>query len=98
MAVASPPGQADALVGGSTRPGVLVPTTATSIGPGQTASFTFALDSRAVAAGNHGRAYRLRIGDGSVFGATVNWTIPVDRNGVHCRGGREPAAMTPPNG
>ncbi|MDT7538964.1 MAG: hypothetical protein QOI82_2549, partial [Actinomycetota bacterium] len=77
MAVASPPGQADALVGGSTRPGVLVPTSATSIGPGATASFTFALDARSVAAGNHGRAYRVRIGDGSVFGATVNWTIPV---------------------
>ncbi|MDX6197681.1 MAG: stage sporulation protein [Actinomycetota bacterium] len=77
LAVASPPGQADALVGDSTRPGVLVPTAATSIGPGETASFTLALDSRAVAAGNHGRAYRLRIADGPVFGATVNWTIPV---------------------
>lgn len=78
MAVASPPGQADAFVGGSTRPGVLVPTSASTIPPGGTASFTFALDSKAVAAGRHGRAYRLRIGDDPVFGATVNWTIPVD--------------------
>ena len=77
LAVASPPGQADALVGNSTRPGVLVPTTATSIAPGETAAFTFALDAAGVAAGNHGRAYRLRIGDGPVFGATVNWTVPV---------------------
>ncbi|GAC1439596.1 MAG: hypothetical protein NVSMB55_01500 [Mycobacteriales bacterium] len=77
LAVASPPGQADALVGGSTRPGVLVPTGARAIPVGGTASFTFALDATGVAAGDHGRAYRLRIGDGEVFGATVNWTIPV---------------------
>jgi SpoIID/LytB domain protein len=77
LAVASPPGQADALVGGSTRPGVLTPTAATSIAAGETATFTFALDAAGVAAGSQGRAYRLRIADGPVFGATVNWTIPV---------------------
>jgi SpoIID/LytB domain protein len=98
MAVASPPGQADAFVGGSTRPGVLVPTSATSIGPGETASFTFALDSRAVAAGNHGRAYRVRIGDEPVFGATVNWTIPVLPATFMARLTAPPAAVASPSG
>src|SRR4051794_6020056 len=98
MAVASPPGQADAIVGGSTRPGVLVPTSASSIAPGQTASFTFALDSTGVAAGNHGRAYRLRIADGPVFGATVNWTIPVAAASFTGTTAAKPAAATPPSG
>ena len=98
MAVASPPGQADALVGGSTRPGVLVPTSATSIAPGATASFTFALDAAGVAAGSHGRAYRLRIADGPVFGATVNWTIPVASATFTAVPVSRPAAATPPSG
>jgi SpoIID/LytB domain protein len=98
MAVASPPGQADALVGGSTRPGVLVATTATSIPPGGTAAFTFALDSKAVATGNHGRAYRLRIGDDPVFGATVNWTIPVDPARFTATAAAAPTAVAPASG
>jgi SpoIID/LytB domain protein len=98
MAVASPPGQADALVGGSTRPGVLVPTGATSIAPGETATFTFALDSNGVAVGNHGRAYRLRIADGPVFGATVNWTVPVAAATFTAVPAARPAAMMPPSG
>ncbi|MCU1591552.1 MAG: hypothetical protein JWP11_2808 [Frankiales bacterium] len=98
MAVASPPGQADALVGGSTRPGVLVPTTATSIAPGETASFTFALDSTGVAAGNHGRAYRVRIADGDVFGATVNWTVPVAAATFSAVAAAKPAAVAAGNG
>jgi SpoIID/LytB domain protein len=98
MAVASPPGQADALVGGSTRPGVLVPTAATSVAPGDSASFTFALDSTGAAAGNHGRAYRLRVGDGDVFGATVNWTVPVSATTFTAAVASKPAAMTPPSG
>jgi hypothetical protein len=98
LAVASPPGQADALVGGSTRPGALVPTTATSIAPGGTAAFTFALDSKAVAVGNHGRAYRLRIGDDPVFGATVNWTIPVDAARFTAAVAAKPAVVASPTG
>ncbi|MDT7570393.1 MAG: stage sporulation protein [Actinomycetota bacterium] len=98
MAVASPPGQADALVGGSTRPGVLTPTAATSIAPGGTATFTFALDSRAAAAGNHGRAYRVRVGDGSVFGATVNWTIPIDAAKFTATVAEPPSAVAEPVG
>jgi SpoIID/LytB domain protein len=98
MAVASPPGQAVALVGGSTRPGVLVPTAATSIPPGGTASFTFAIDSRLVAAGDHGRAYRLRIGDDPVFGATVNWTIPIDAARFTATVAAPPTAVAPTSG
>ncbi|MBK5307388.1 MAG: SpoIID/LytB domain-containing protein [Frankiaceae bacterium] len=98
MAVASPPGQADALVGGSTRPGALVPTEATSIPPGGVASFSFAIDSKAVAAGNHGRAYRLRVGDDPVFGATVNWTIPVEAARFTASVAAKPTAVAPAAG
>jgi hypothetical protein len=98
MAVSSPPGQADALVGGSTRPGVLVPTSATSVGVGESASFTFALDAAGVAAGDHGRAYRLRIGDGDLFGATVNWTVPVAAATFSAVVAAKPSAMAPASG
>ena len=81
LAVASPPGEADPLVGGSTRPGAFVRNAdragATTVEPGESADFSFALDAAGVAAGNHGRAYRVRIGDGPLLGATVSWTIPV---------------------
>jgi hypothetical protein len=96
--VASPPGQADALVGNSTRPGVLVPTSATTIPPGGTARFTFALSSGGVAAGNHGRAYRLRIADGPVFGATVNWVVPVAAATFTAVPAAKPTAVAPPSG
>jgi hypothetical protein len=76
----------------------VVPTTATSIGPGETASFTFAISSAAVAAGNHGRAYRLRIGDGAVFGATVNWVIPVVAATFTAVPAAKPAATAAPSG
>ncbi len=78
LAVSSPPGQADALVGGSTRPGVLVRPTSGSVTPGQTADFSFALDAAGVLPGVHARAYRLRIGSGPLFGSTVSWAIPVE--------------------
>lgn len=81
LAVASPPGEADPLVGGSSRPGAFVRNAdradATTVEPGESADFSFALDAAGVAAGNHGRAYRVRIGDGPLLGATVSWTVPV---------------------
>ncbi|MGB8649089.1 MAG: SpoIID/LytB domain-containing protein [Mycobacteriales bacterium] len=77
LAVASPPGQADPLVGGSTRPGVYAGS-ATSIAPGDTASFRFSLTGDGVDPGLQGRSYRLRIGTGALFGATVSWRIEVD--------------------
>jgi SpoIID/LytB domain protein len=98
MAVASPPGQADALVGGSTTPGVLVPTGASSIAVGDTATFTFALDATGVAAGSHGRAYRLQIGSGSVFGQTVNWTVPVAPATFAATAAARPSAVDSPSG
>ncbi len=77
LSVASPPGEEDPLVGFDSQPGKYAGTAAT-IEPGQTAEFRFALDAAGVAPGLHGRAYRLRIGGGAVFGATVSWQIRVD--------------------
>jgi SpoIID/LytB domain protein len=81
LAVASPPGQADPLAGGSTRPGAFVRASragATTVSPGETAEFAIRLDAAGVQPGAHGRAYRLRVGDGPVFGATVSWRVQVD--------------------
>ena len=78
LAVSSPPGQADALVGGSSRPGVLVRPTTGSIAPGATADFSFALDAAGVQPGVHVRTYRMRSYGGALFGAPVSWSIPVD--------------------
>ena len=81
LAIASPPGEADPLAGGSTRPGAFVRNAtrpgATTVEPGETADLAVALDASGVTVGTHARAYRLRIGDGPVFGATVSWRIPV---------------------
>ena len=81
LAVASPPGEPDPLAGGSARPGAFVRNAtrpgATTVEPGERADFVVRLDAAGVTAGTHGRAYRLRIGDGPVFGATVSWTVPV---------------------
>jgi SpoIID/LytB domain protein len=77
LAVASPPGEPDPLVGGDTRPGRYTGT-AEAVQPGETAAFSFALDATGVAPGVHGRAYRLRLGTGPLFGATVSWQVPVD--------------------
>ncbi len=77
LAVASPPGEADALVGRSTQPGVLQRPTSGSIAPGETADFAFALDAAGVLPGVHERAYRLRNGTGALFGSTVSFSVPV---------------------
>ena len=77
LAVASPPGQPDALVGNVSRPGVLTRPAGGIVAPGETADFSFALDAAGVQAGLHARAYRLRVADGPVFGAVVSWTVPV---------------------
>ncbi len=77
LAVASPPGQADPLVGGSTTPGTYTGT-ATTIAPGENADFRFVLTGDGVAAGLHGRSYRLRSGTGALFGTTVSWQMQVN--------------------
>ena len=81
LAVSSPAGQADPLAGGSTRPGAFVRNAtrpgATYVEPGETADFLIRLEAAGVQPGSHGRTYRLRIGDGPVFGAPVSWRVPV---------------------
>ena len=76
LVVSSPAGQADPLVGNSATPGTYTGT-ASSIDPGSTAAFRFDLTGDGVPTGLQGRSYRLRIGSGPVFGATVSWKIPV---------------------
>ncbi len=101
LAVASPAGQADPLVGGSTRPGRFVRNAtrpgATTVGPGETADFAFALDASGVAAGTHGRAYRLRLGDGPVFGNTVSWRVVVQAPVLTAAYGGAPTAAAAPS-
>ena len=81
LVVASPPGEADPLAGGSTRPGVLLRNAtrpgAATVEPGETADLRVRIDAAGVPAGTHGRTYRLRIADGAVFGAPVSWTVTV---------------------
>jgi SpoIID/LytB domain protein len=77
LAVASPPGEEDPLVSFDARPGKYAGS-ATTVQPQQTAEFRFALDAAGVHPGLHRRAYRLRIGDGPVFGSTVSWSVQVD--------------------
>jgi SpoIID/LytB domain protein len=96
LAVASPPGEADPLVGGSTRPGRFVRNAtrpgASTIEPGEVADFAFSLDAAGVLPGTHGRAYRLRIGTHPVFGATVSWRIPVQAATLTARHSAAPVA------
>ncbi|MBW8801195.1 MAG: hypothetical protein JF597_48895, partial [Streptomyces sp.] len=77
MVVASPAGAADPLVGGSTRPGVYSGS-ATSIAPGQTATFTFSLTGDGVSPGFYQRSYKVRLGTGQVFGASAAFNVYVD--------------------
>ncbi len=77
LAVASPPGQADPLVGNSTTPGVYTGS-ATTVAPGEVAAFGFSLTGDGVKPGLQGRSYRLRSGSGALFGATVSLTVQVD--------------------
>jgi SpoIID/LytB domain protein len=98
LAVSSPPGQADALVGGSTKPGVLVRPTTGGVAPGETADFVFSLDAAGVLPGSHGRAYRLRVGDGPLFGPVVSWTVPVDAPSYKATVAARPTALAAPEG
>jgi SpoIID/LytB domain protein len=76
LAVSSPAGQADPLVGGSTTPGAYTGT-ASTVAPGEQATFSFALTGDGVSPGLQGRSYRLRNGTGPLFGTVVSWRIPV---------------------
>ena len=77
LTVASPVGQADPLVGGSTKPGVYTGPAGT-IAPGGTADFSLALTGDGVTPGQYARSYRVRLGTGQVLGSVVSWSIRVD--------------------
>lgn len=81
LALTSPVGAPDPLVGSSTRPGVfsrdLTTPGASAVQPGDVAEFGFALTGDGVPVGTQSRAYRLRLGAGPLFGPTVSWQVPV---------------------
>lgn len=81
LAVASPVGQADALVNNSTRPGRYLRNLdapgSSAVAPGETAVFAIALNAAKVPAGTYSRTYRTRQGNGPVFGAPVSWRVVV---------------------
>ncbi len=81
LALALPPGGADPLVGGSTRPGVFARNVtnpgAPIVAPGERAEFTLAFDASTSAVGTVQPAYRLRIGSGALFGPNVLFTVVV---------------------
>ncbi len=97
LAVSSPPGQADPLVGGSTTPGRYTGT-AGSVAPGDEATFSFDLTGDGVPVGLQGRTYRLRNGTGPLFGADVSWRVPVQAPvyAASRSGGAAPAAPVDP--
>jgi SpoIID/LytB domain protein len=45
--------------------------------PGETVTLSLGLDASRVPAGTHARSYRLRLGAGAPFGASVVWKVPV---------------------
>jgi SpoIID/LytB domain protein len=81
LALASPAGGADPLVGGSTRPGVyagdLTTPGSTTVLPGDQARFTLAIDASKLAPGTRTTGYRVRIGTAALFGPTVSWTVVI---------------------
>ncbi|MBC7374398.1 MAG: hypothetical protein H7323_10460, partial [Frankiales bacterium] len=81
LAMASPAGQADGLSAGSTRPGAFVRNAsrpgADTVSPGDSAEFAVSLNAAGVPPGLYTRAYRARIDNGPVFGATASWQVEV---------------------
>ncbi|HVE63923.1 MAG TPA: SpoIID/LytB domain-containing protein [Mycobacteriales bacterium] len=81
LALALPPGGADELSKGSTRPGTFVRNVtepgAAVVRPGQRAELRLAFDATSVPAGTYSTAYRLRIGNGQLFGPNVALTVSV---------------------
>ncbi|HUR52376.1 MAG TPA: SpoIID/LytB domain-containing protein, partial [Mycobacteriales bacterium] len=82
LAMASPPGGADPLAGGSTRPGKylknLTHPGATTVLPGDQAQFSVAIDATKLPAGVRTASYRVRIGTAAIFGATASWTVTIE--------------------
>ena len=86
LAQAAPVGAADALAGGSTRPGRFVRNRthpgATRVLPGDLVELAVPFDATRVAAGTYARTYRLRVGTAAPFGALVTTKVAVTRTSV----------------
>jgi SpoIID/LytB domain protein len=82
LALASPAGGADPLVGGSTRPGTYVKDLtnpgATTVLPGDQVQFSIPFDATGQPPGTRTASYRARIGTASLFGATVSWKVTIE--------------------
>ena len=81
LALASPAGGADPLVGGSTTPGRFIRNVtspgAETVDPGEEAEFRIYADSTNVRPSSFLATYRLRMGSGGLFGAPVSWRVTV---------------------
>jgi len=81
LALALPPGGEDRLSKGSTRPGSylrnITEPDSTVVRPGHRAEFRLSFDATAVAAGTYQTAYRLRIGNGALFGPNVAFSVVI---------------------
>ena len=74
----APPGRPDPLAAPAVATRIVaLRSGATTVPPGETVTLSLALDAAAVPPGRHSRAYRLRLGTGPAFGATVVWQVPV---------------------
>ncbi len=81
LAVASPAGASDPMVGNSTKPGTFTGNLTTpgssTVEPGEIARFVVPINASASAPGTYLKSYRVRIGSGAVLGATASWSVTV---------------------
>ena len=81
LAVSSPAGSPDPMVGGSRIPGKYAGNVtrpgATTVDPGEVAKFTIALDASTTAAGTYAKAYAVRVGQSIPFGQVAQWVVTV---------------------
>jgi SpoIID/LytB domain protein len=98
LALASPAGGADPLVGGSTRPGVyaadLTNPGSSTVLPGDQARFTVSIDVSKLPAGTRSTSYRVRIGTAALFGQTVSWTVVIQAARLTAAVGAPPAVVS----
>lgn len=81
LAVASPAGSPDPMVGGSRIPGRFAGNVtrpgATTVDPGEVAKFFVPLDASSTAVGTYAKAYAVRIGQSVTFGQVAQWVVSV---------------------
>jgi SpoIID/LytB domain protein len=98
LALASPAGGADPLVGGSTRPGVYVEDLTTpgssTVLPGDQARFTVSIDVSRLPAGTRTTGYRVRIGSAGLFGPTVSWSVVIQAARLTAAVGAPPTVVS----